>query len=220
MNEPDRDRYSLLLLLSLLLFIVLSPFLEQYRAGELILLILMYVTVVTATLELTEKRSLRVPASILAGSSMIALLGAHFHPVHWLVVASWTLLVIFFAMASIGLFRYLGMPGPVTNGRIYGSVSLYFILAIFWFAIYHLIEALYPGSFSWSSPQDSATTLHGTLLYFSMVTLTTLGYGDVLPVNPIARMFATLEAAVGILYIAITVARLVSAYQKADREKM
>jgi voltage-gated potassium channel Kch len=219
MKKPDRERYSLLLLLSLMLFIVLSPFLEAYRGGELILLILIYITVVTATLELSERRSLQLPASLLAGSSMLALLGGHFRPVPWLVITSWALLMIFFGLASVGLFRYLGMPGSVTNGRIYGSVSLYFILAIFWFAIYHLVEAVYPGSFSWSSPQDSAQTLHGTLLYFSLVTLTTLGYGDVIPVSPVARMFAALEAATGILYIAITVARLVSAYQRSGQEK-
>jgi len=55
-------------------------------------------------------------------------------------------------------------------------------------------------------------------LYFSLVTLTTLGYGDIVPVRPFARSLATLEAAAGILYIAITVARLVAAYQSAPRE--
>jgi voltage-gated potassium channel Kch len=54
-------------------------------------------------------------------------------------------------------------------------------------------------------------------LYFSFVTLTTLGYGDIVPATPLARMLTVLEAATGVLYIAITVARLVAAYQRADR---
>ena len=53
-------------------------------------------------------------------------------------------------------------------------------------------------------------------LYFSMVTLTTLGYGDIVPLSPVARMVASLESAAGVLYIAITVARRVASYQKTD----
>lgn len=53
-------------------------------------------------------------------------------------------------------------------------------------------------------------------LYFSFVTLTTLGYGDIVPATPLARILAVLEAATGVLYIAITVARLIAAYQRAD----
>jgi voltage-gated potassium channel Kch len=58
-----------------------------------------------------------------------------------------------------------------------------------------------------------------TLLYFSLVTLTTLGYGDLLPVTPFARIVAALEAVTGVLYIAITVARLVAAYQRTENER-
>ena len=57
-----------------------------------------------------------------------------------------------------------------------------------------------------------------TFLYFSLVTLTTLGYGDIVPISPPARIFAAMEAATGVLYIAITVARLVAGYQKTDHK--
>ena len=57
----------------------------------------------------------------------------------------------------------------------------------------------------------------GTLLYFSLATLTTLSFGDITPVHPVARTFAALESATGILYIAMTVARLVSGYQRAEK---
>jgi len=57
-----------------------------------------------------------------------------------------------------------------------------------------------------------------SLLYLSLITLTTLGYGDIVPVTPPARLVAALEATTGVLYIAITVARLVSAYQKEDKK--
>jgi hypothetical protein len=54
----------------------------------------------------------------------------------------------FFGFASLGLFTYLGKPGAITSGRMYGSVSLYLMLAMFWFALFNLTEAIHPGSFA------------------------------------------------------------------------
>jgi voltage-gated potassium channel Kch len=65
-------------------------------------------------------------------------------------------------------------------------------------------------------PSEIARIPRATFLYFSMLTLTTLGYGDIVPLTPAARMFAALESVTGVLYVAITVARLVAAYQKTD----
>jgi hypothetical protein len=72
------------------------------------------------------------------------------------------------------------------------------------------MDALYPGSFQIGA---NPTDLQSDLLYFSLVTLTTVGYGDVVPLSGEARMLAALEAVTGVLYIAITVAILVSAYR-------
>jgi len=91
-------------------------------------------------------------------------------------------------------------------------------LGIEWYALYSLLNAIQPGSFA-----EAGVTLvdrvHGSkFLYFSLATLTTLGYGDIVAVRPAARMLAALEAAAGVLYIAITVARLVASYQTISRE--
>ncbi|HEY6264268.1 MAG TPA: potassium channel family protein [Candidatus Acidoferrum sp.] len=122
--------------------------------------------------------------------------------------------IAFFGFVSVGLFAYLGKPGAITSGRVYASVSLYLLLGMFWFALFNLTEAITPGSFAHDGvimriPRSS-------FLYFSLVTLTTVGYGDIVPVTAVARVFAALEGVAGVLYIAITVARLVAAYQKAD----
>ena len=83
---------------------------------------------------------------------------------------------------------------------------------------YSLLNAIQPGSFV-----EAGVTLvdrvHGSkFLYFSLATLITLGYGDIVAVGPAGRMLAALEVAAGVLYIAITVARLVASYQTISRE--
>ena len=218
MSDPIDDRRSLFLLLSLLLIILLSPFLETHRAGEFFLLIALFGTLTIAVLELHGKRSLRWLAIIIATPIVLIELVGVFYPFHSLLILDYALLTAFFGFSSIALFTYLGKPGAISSGRIYASVSLYLMLATFWFALYNLMEAIYPHSFVQAGAPTTAPIPRAALLYFSLITLTTVGYGDIVPVTPAARVFAALEGAAGVLYIAITVARLVAAYQSAARE--
>jgi hypothetical protein len=70
------------------------------------------------------------------------------------------------------------------------------------------VEDLSPGSFKFPSPESSADPLRG-LFYYSLVTLTTVGYGDTTPVTPVAQGFSNLEAVLGQVYLAVLIARLV-----------
>jgi hypothetical protein len=159
----------------------------------------------------------RWPATLLAVSSMLAMTVAHFFPSRPLWIVNWAILAVFFGFISVGLFSYLGRPGAVTDDRIFVSVSLYLLLGMLWFSLYNLLEAVHPGSFALQSAPLSSLP-RGTLIYLSLATLTTLGYGDIVPVTPIARMVAALEAVAGVLYIAITVARLVAGYRGGKEE--
>ena len=218
MNTVEEDRRSLSLLLSLLLFFVLSPFLEGHPIGDLILIFSLYILLVASIVELSARRVLVRFCVPLVTVSMVIILINHLHPSPYLTIVNYLLLTVFFGTVSIGLFLYLGRTGSITSGRIYGSVSLYLILGIFWFAIYNLISVLYPHSFLEVGLGTSSITHipRATFLYFSLVALTTLGYGDIVPISPVERMFAALESTTGVLYIAITVARLVAAYQRTD----
>jgi hypothetical protein len=89
------------------------------------------------------------------------------------------------------------------------------LLATFWFALFNLTEAIHPGSFALGA---SGRVSRSGFLYFSLITLTNVGYEDIVPVTPTARVFAALEGAACVFYIAITVARLVAAYQRAESE--
>jgi hypothetical protein len=83
-----------------------------------------------------------------------------------------------------------------------------------WFTLYSAIDVFYPGAILHNNA--TITDRQSELLYFSLVTLSTIGYGDVVPLHGEVRILAALEGIAGVLYIAITVALLVSAYKQRD----
>jgi hypothetical protein len=96
--------------------------------------------------------------------------------------------------------------------RLTGAIVMYLNVAILFTALYRLIDRVAPGSFSGISVNFDRLKSPGDLMYFSVSTLTTVGYGDIAPLNPIARSLANLEALIGQLYPAIIVARIVTLY--------
>jgi hypothetical protein len=213
MNTTNHDRYSLFLLLSIITFLLVSAFVkEDHVLGDSVLALSLYVTLVAGTLEMSQKGTWGWPAALLAGISMLIMLVHFFRPAYMIRLANWLLLAVFLGFVAVALFSYIGLPGSVTRGRLYGLVNLYLLLGMFYFAIFNFIETAQPGSFTETGLLASHRISKHALLYLSLVTLTTLGYGDVVPVSHPARIVAALEAVTGVLYIAITVARLVAAY--------
>ena len=98
------------------------------------------------------------------------------------------------------------------DSHLYTAVSIYLLLGLLWFALYSSITSLYPNAIL--SSQRAIPNRPSELLYFSLATLTTLGYGDVVAANSEVRILAVLEAVTGVLYVAITVAILVSSYRR------
>lgn len=99
----------------------------------------------------------------------------------------------------------------ITADRVVGAVSLYLLFGVFWAIAYSVIEHSNPGSFT-GITEPFAQGWSSDWLYFSFVTMTTLGYGDITPISATARTIAYLQAVFGQFYIAILVAGLVSAY--------
>ena len=217
MKAITEDQRALFLLLSVLLYLILTPFLQGDRIGEMILVFSLYIVMVAASVELAANHLMVRPTIPLAVLSVVLGLIHYFHPSRAVNFFHFAVLVAFLGFVAVGLFLYLGRPGAITPGHLYGSVSLYFIIALLWAGIYSLIHTGYPGAFLETGPAMHAKVPGGSLLYSSLATLTTLSFGDIVPVHPVARTFAALESATGILYIAITVARLVSGYQRAAK---
>jgi hypothetical protein len=109
-------------------------------------------------------------------------------------------------------------PGRITFHRLQGAVVLYLNFAIIFAAAYGLIWELSPGAFANLRAPMGETVEIGTMLYFSLTSLTTTGYGDITPVDPFARSLANFESVVGQFFLAITVAKLVTT-ELADRRR-
>ena len=110
--------------------------------------------------------------------------------------------------------------GPTTSHRIMGAVAAYLLIGMIWSVAYYLIALWIPGAFSIQEPTATGgrELLQSQLFYFSFVTLTTIGYGDIAAVHPIVRMLVILEGVLGQLFPAILIARLV-ALQVQSKQK-
>ena len=122
---------------------------------------------------------------------------------------------IVFTLLTFMLLIYLVLkkvfePGPITEYRVIGSIVVYMILANLWSVIYLFIYEHIPGAFQITLPPFESNTLQANFLYFSYITITTTGYGDIFPLHPFARAMVQIEAIIGVLYPVILIGRLVS----------
>ena len=127
-----------------------------------------------------------------------------------------TLLVFFigsFAMAA----KQVLLVGDIDGNKIIGSLTLYILLGLIWATIYLIILATDPHAFS-GIEAGHWQEIFSRVAYYSFVTLTTLGYGDILPTNHIAEFFVYMESIIGVFYMAIIVSSLISLRLAAIQE--
>jgi hypothetical protein len=201
----DDKGLSLFSALILIVVFVIPPFLEpgsgRHLAGDIAYAFLL----ISGVRALGERRLSRRVLMPVALTTLAVNLGSWVVPVAepWVVGTSLLSLLLFLVVVLGQTLR----AGPITFHRILGAIAAYLLLGIIWAYAYALLAHLRPGAFSGPvSPADGPRAF----FYFSFVTLTTVGYGDVLPLHPVARSLAMLEAVTGPLYLAILVARLVS----------
>jgi len=121
------------------------------------------------------------------------------------------LFLIAFVVAR--LLRFVLRAPSVTVEVLCASISAYLMLGLMWTMAYWLVDQLTPGgAFSFNTNAGTRSMNGFTGFYFSFITLSTVGYGDITPVSRIARWLAAMEAMTGLLYVAVLIARLVSLY--------
>ena len=208
--DPRRNRF-LLLLASLVLLLLLSPLLEGDRAGNQMLTLLFSLVLLAAVLAARGRRWTLAVALLLA---LPWLYLSWLHPL-WRADASdiaANLLIIGLGLFVLGLLlKSVLAAGRVGADTLCGAVAAYLLIAVVWALSYGVIEALVPGSFGVA--ERDVGTLWNRMLYFSLVTLSTLGYGDITPGTPVAQVWSALEAVCGTLYLAVLIARLVAVYK-------
>ncbi len=150
---------------------------------------------------------------ILGASLIMQARGGHAALDQCLEATSWLLVgfVIIWVVA-----RAVFAAGRVTYHRVIGAILLYLTIGFVFVALFTLVSALYPGSFS-GLPAIDRVSLPSDLVYFSFTTLTTVGFGDIVPVHPFARSLTNVEAIFGQLYPATLLARMVTLQIKSEQ---
>lgn len=165
------------------------------------------VTLLIGVWSLAEsRRGFVLGVSLALTSALTTMLSLIVHE-NWTFI-SLGLQLIFCLLATGIVIRDLFLKGKVDANKILGAICLYLLLGVVWSILYTALNSVSSGSFSglqYSSLRGQLTEF----IYFSFITLTTLGYGDISPISPLARTLAYLEAGFGQFYIAILVASLV-----------
>ena len=200
------------LLIALALLFTFVPFVEEIEGGELIASFLFSLVLLSAILAVAERKRVLIIALVLAVPAIAGRWINHFRPdlVPPAVFLVGGLILIIFVVAH--LLRFVLRAPSVTTEVLCASISAYLMLGLMWTMAYWLVDQLTPGAFSFNTNAGKQSMNGFNAFYFSFITLSTVGYGDITPVSRIARWLAAMEAMTGLLYVAVLIARLVSLY--------
>jgi hypothetical protein len=156
-----------------------------------------------------------IVGSIFAVPMIVFIWLDHFVPLKAFDIGTHGFAVFFIAYAIWVILRFILNQNRITSDIIYASVVVYLLIGLLWALLYAIFNFFYPGSFSAQDlPIDEQTLMFA---YYSFITLTTLGYGDITPLARWAVSLSALEAVIGQLYLAVLVARLVGMHISQSR---
>ncbi len=225
MKLPQVPKHSfLLLLISLLIMLIVPPYLRVYSPFEfegLLLNPFISIIFLTSLYLVTDNRSFSL-IGLLILLPVLAINTLYYFDREYLnsPIATFSY-IAFFAYICIFLVRFLARSKTVSINVIYAAVCLYFFIVIIWSFIYVTTYNTLENAFAFSTelqnslaPTEDPISLFS---YFSFVTMTTLGYGDITPIHPISRAWVSAQSVLGQLYLAIVMARFVGLYISDSR---
>jgi hypothetical protein len=217
--SEERSLTTLLVLLAISMFI-LEPVVQEGARLDIISGIFFSLVLLAGLLTMTRQKAVQ---------SVFVLFVALTMTVHWMRIVLdteglrvWDSLLSLLSMLALTtvVLMQVNRTGPVTGHRVRGAVAGYLLLGVCCACAYSLINSLIPGAFQMSAADlQSRAVQSDAFLYFSIVTLTTLGYGDITAVHPVARSVVMMEALLGQLYPAILIARLVTLQMETRKNK-
>ncbi len=210
------------LLIFLIAYLVIQNSLGELSFGRMLGRVFFSLIILAGVMTISKQRWLHGLALVLAVASLTLTWVEELRPtVLWSTLnagSAFLYLGLLLALVVTQVFR----QGPVTGHRIRGAIVVYLLLGALWALMYQVSALTVPGAFripaglAGAEPQE----LQQQLLYFSFITLTTTGYGDVTPAHPAVRTLSMLEALTGQLYLSITLARMVSLAVMHQKENL
>ena len=206
--EADHSLTALTILLALLIFVVL-PVADLGFGGrvlvEVVFAAILLSGIATAAQAHRWFRVLQIVAIVVLAARILAL----FLTSEKALLARPALSFVYCTLLAIVVGERVLRAGKINAHRILGAVAVYLLFGLIWALAYEIVFRATSNSFHFAVRPDSAEDVLARLVYFSFTTLTTVGYGDISAVHPVARSAAILEALVGQLFPAILIARLV-----------
>lgn len=193
---------------ALLFVIIIFPYIET-STDKLppLLLTITNIAIIGSIIYAVSINTKQIILGLLLGLPTLVLCWIHIPITQKIALLMTTLLYIY---AIILIIPYLIGAKKVGSEEIYGAISLYFLLGLTWATIYQELEWFYPNSLQFIGYHESNPVLiWSDYLFFSFTTLTTLGYGDIIPVTSNARSFAIIETTTGVIFLTVMVARII-----------
>ena len=218
-SGPDRQRSllrtNITLLIALLVLIFLMPVIPiEFTLVNRTLLCLVVVSgLLAADFSRSVFRLLSGFASIVVA---VTLLGLFFRQSDSMPYITFSLNTIFFVVITIALIAHVARASIVRASTLLCAVNSYLLIGLSLSMLFIILELIAPGSFALTGDPENKFS---TFLYYGFVTLTTLGYGDILPLTALARSLAAFTALFGQLYLVIIMAFLIGKYSSAKKEE-
>jgi hypothetical protein len=200
-------------LAALVLLLLTSPFVTRLENGDLLESVLLTLVLVLAVLAVGSRRWVLWLSFALVLPPIVGKWIHHFRP-EVILPEVYLAGAIIFLLFIISQFMLFILRAPRVDLEVLcAGISTYLMLGLLWSFSYSMLAYRLPGSFAFNGSPDSSHVMNGfTSLYFSYITLSTVGYGDITPVSDAARMLAAAEAMTGTLFVAVLISRLVSLY--------
>jgi len=219
-NKAAEKRYRFgFLLFFLLIYLFGSPFLHPYPSLGVIAHVLLSTALCFAVYAVQKAQNYRSFAMILLIPVLVLYWLGLYDIIPFSRHAAYLLLSVFYALLILAFTHQLARAHVITLNEIFATLCLYLIVGLLWGALYGLLYDISPGSYAGALLNDDWDTKYHVFNYFSLVTLTTLGYGDIAPQTPGAAALCQLEAVVGQFFIAVVVAWLVGNFVSEKQRK-
>jgi voltage-gated potassium channel len=195
------------------LLVFTAPFVQLARNGDLVELGMVTVVMISGVLAVSGRARTLLVAIVLALPVIATKWTSHYRPdlvPQGLLPSLAAAFILYLARVQLG---YVLRTRQVDSEVICAAISVYLLMAVVWAFAYMTVAQLIPDSFGGSNGDETVHMRMGFApFYFSVITLNTVGYGDIFPVSPFARMLAMMESTTGLFYIAVLISRLVAAY--------
>ncbi len=210
MKRASENNNFLYLVISLVVLLLVGALVDQFpsKLGQHFFQAITVITLASSIFDFRSKRLLFHTGIGFTLSVLVVVVLGIFLNVSGLSYLHLLILTLFFIWVTWLAAKQVLFTGPIDGNKIVGAICIYLLIGLVWSLSYLFVAQAIPGAFN-GLEQAIWYDNFADVAYYSFVTLTTLGYGDISPVIPIARFLVYMEAIVGVFYMAILVASLI-----------